>query len=278
MEDPGYVALEESDPEQAPGARRAPISRKPNRKDPLRIQAICAAVQEGSLPASALENELRQDSSVDDDDENEGRKGSKDDKTIKHWPICPQKITKIMINIKLAEGCGIALEAQSLRLLGFAALHAQKWEAFCKILKEKELLLLDLTALVKISCCKVLFYSLLKDQEAHIEVLVTISQAVFSTSPDLDCTLSPLVTQTVQQIANSMTKLSGVDLASEFVLQMLCCDSDLAECFESTFLHCLMVTCPSHQRLNQAHLILNKIPSHLQTLEYYKACMTVWRS
>ncbi|CAH7686676.1 hypothetical protein PPACK8108_LOCUS21362 [Phakopsora pachyrhizi] len=229
MEDTGYVALEESDREQAPGARRAPISRKPNRKDPLRIQAICAAVQEGSLPASALENEFRQDSSVDDNDENE-------------------------------------------------ALHAQKWEALCKILKEKELLLLDLTALVKNSCCKVLFYSLLKDQDAHIEVLVTISQAVFRTSPDLDCTLSPLVTQMVQQISNSMMKLSGVDLASEFVLQMLCCDSDLAECFESTFLHCLMVTCPSHQRLNQAHLILNKIPSHLQILEYYKACMTVWRS
>ncbi|CAH7674964.1 hypothetical protein PPACK8108_LOCUS9917 [Phakopsora pachyrhizi] len=72
MEDTGYVALEE-----------APISRKPSRKDPLRIQVICAAVQEGSLPASALENELRQDSSVDDDDENEGRKGSKDDETIK---------------------------------------------------------------------------------------------------------------------------------------------------------------------------------------------------
>ncbi|CAH7682942.1 hypothetical protein PPACK8108_LOCUS16124 [Phakopsora pachyrhizi] len=84
MEDTGYVALEELDPEQAPGARRAPISRKPSRKDPLRIQAICAAVQEGSLPASALENELRQDSSVDDDDdENGGRKGSKDDETIK---------------------------------------------------------------------------------------------------------------------------------------------------------------------------------------------------
>ncbi|CAH7689026.1 hypothetical protein PPACK8108_LOCUS24082 [Phakopsora pachyrhizi] len=83
MEDTGYVALEESDPEQAPGARRAPISRTPSRKDPLRIQVICAAVQEGSLPASALENELRQDSSVDDDDENEGRKGSKDDETIK---------------------------------------------------------------------------------------------------------------------------------------------------------------------------------------------------
>ncbi|CAH7670607.1 hypothetical protein PPACK8108_LOCUS5338 [Phakopsora pachyrhizi] len=83
MEDTGYEALEESDPEQAPGARRAPISRKPSRKDPLRIQVICAAVQEGSLPASALENELRQDSSVDDDDENEGRKGSKDDETIK---------------------------------------------------------------------------------------------------------------------------------------------------------------------------------------------------
>ncbi|KAI8452540.1 hypothetical protein BY996DRAFT_6449702 [Phakopsora pachyrhizi] len=99
MEDTGYVALEE-----------APISRKPSRKDPLRIQVICAAVQEGFLPASALENELRQDSSVDDDDENEGGKGSKDDETI-----------------KLAEGCGIVLEAQSLRLLGFSALHAQKW-------------------------------------------------------------------------------------------------------------------------------------------------------
>ncbi|KAI8450093.1 hypothetical protein BY996DRAFT_6440639 [Phakopsora pachyrhizi] len=57
MEDTGYEALED---------------RKPSRKDPLRIQVICAAVQEGSLPASALENELRQDSSIDDDDENEG--------------------------------------------------------------------------------------------------------------------------------------------------------------------------------------------------------------
>ncbi|CAH7674781.1 hypothetical protein PPACK8108_LOCUS9716 [Phakopsora pachyrhizi] len=61
-----------------------------HRKDPLRIQAICAAVQEGSLPVSALVDELRQDSSIDevavvfdDDDNNEGRKGSKDDENIK---------------------------------------------------------------------------------------------------------------------------------------------------------------------------------------------------
>ncbi|CAH7689298.1 hypothetical protein PPACK8108_LOCUS24348 [Phakopsora pachyrhizi] len=61
-----------------------------HRKDPLRIQAICAAVQEGSLPVSALVDELRQDSSIDevavvfdDDDDNEGRKGSKDDENIK---------------------------------------------------------------------------------------------------------------------------------------------------------------------------------------------------
>ncbi|CAH7669770.1 hypothetical protein PPACK8108_LOCUS4411 [Phakopsora pachyrhizi] len=48
-----------------------------------------AAANEGSIPASALEDELRQDSSivevavVDDDDDNEGRKGSKDDETVK---------------------------------------------------------------------------------------------------------------------------------------------------------------------------------------------------
>ncbi|CAH7688984.1 serine incorporator/TMS membrane protein [Phakopsora pachyrhizi] len=89
-EDTGYVALEESDPEQAPADRRTPISRQPSRKDPLRIQAIRAAVQEGSLPASALEDELRQDSSVDevavdddDDDDEEGRMRSRDDETIK---------------------------------------------------------------------------------------------------------------------------------------------------------------------------------------------------
>ncbi|KAI8447340.1 hypothetical protein BY996DRAFT_6421188 [Phakopsora pachyrhizi] len=192
--------------------------------------------------------------------------------------LCPQKITKIMNDIELQEGCGIVLEARTLRSLGFAALQAQKWEALCKILKEKELSLLDLAALVKNSCRKVLFSSSLKDQEARIEVLVAISRAVFSASPGLDRTLSPLVAQTVQQIANSMMKLSSVDLASEFVLQMLCRDSDLAEYFESTFLHRLMVTCASHQRLDQAHLILNEIPSHLQTLEYYKACMTVWGS
>ncbi|CAH7670593.1 hypothetical protein PPACK8108_LOCUS5324 [Phakopsora pachyrhizi] len=171
--------------------------------------------------------------------------------------LCPQKITKIMNDIELQKA---------------------KWEALCKILKEKELSLLDLAALVKNSCRKVLFSSSLKDQEARIEVLVAISRAVFSASPGLDRTLSPLVAQTVQQIANSMMKLSSVDLASEFVLQMLCRDSDLAEYFESTFLHRLMVTCASHQRLDQAHLILNEIPSHLQTLEYYKACMTVWGS
>ncbi|CAH7689256.1 hypothetical protein PPACK8108_LOCUS24290 [Phakopsora pachyrhizi] len=104
MEDTGYEALEESDPEQAPGARRAPISRKPSRKDPLRIQVICAAVQEGSLPASALENELRQDSSIDDDDENEGRKGSKDDETIKAHACIAQhgRLAFFIVNLALA--------------------------------------------------------------------------------------------------------------------------------------------------------------------------------
>ncbi|KAI8444075.1 hypothetical protein BY996DRAFT_6563208, partial [Phakopsora pachyrhizi] len=57
---------------------RYKVSLAHRRKDPLRIQAICAAVQEGSLPVSALVDELRQDSSID-----EGRKGSKDDENIK---------------------------------------------------------------------------------------------------------------------------------------------------------------------------------------------------
>ncbi|CAH7688963.1 hypothetical protein PPACK8108_LOCUS24008 [Phakopsora pachyrhizi] len=108
MEDTGYAALEESDPEQAPGARRAPISRNPSRKDPLRIQAIRAAVQEGSLPASALENELRQDSSVDDDDENEGRKGSKYDETLKvqyHYTLFHMTFLLATIHAKLSGSC-----------------------------------------------------------------------------------------------------------------------------------------------------------------------------
>ncbi|KAI8457540.1 serine incorporator/TMS membrane protein, partial [Phakopsora pachyrhizi] len=86
----GTTSVMLTDPEKAPGARTNSISRQPSSKDPLRIQAIHTAVQEGSLHASALEDELRQDSSidevafvVDDDDDNEGRKGSKDDETIK---------------------------------------------------------------------------------------------------------------------------------------------------------------------------------------------------
>lgn len=80
--DTGYVALQDSDPERPPPT---PITSQPKKKDPLRIQAIQAAVDEGSLPASALEQELRQNQDDDDDDHDREDFGSqnKDDETIK---------------------------------------------------------------------------------------------------------------------------------------------------------------------------------------------------
>jgi len=80
--DTGYVALQDADPERP---LPAPITSQPKKKDPLRIQAIQAAVDEGSLPASALEQELRQNQDDDDDDHNREDFGSqdKDDETIK---------------------------------------------------------------------------------------------------------------------------------------------------------------------------------------------------
>jgi len=80
--DTGYVALQDADPERP---LPAPITSQPKKKDPLRIQAIQAAVDEGSLPASALEQELRQNQDDDDDDHDREDFGSqdKDDETIK---------------------------------------------------------------------------------------------------------------------------------------------------------------------------------------------------
>ncbi|KAI9620458.1 hypothetical protein H4Q26_013670 [Puccinia striiformis f. sp. tritici PST-130] len=57
--------LRDADPERP---ILAPIKRQPKKKDPLRIQAIQAAVDEGSLPAFALDDELRQDQDDDDND------------------------------------------------------------------------------------------------------------------------------------------------------------------------------------------------------------------
>ncbi|POW09025.1 hypothetical protein PSTT_07126 [Puccinia striiformis] len=76
----GYVALRDADPERP---ILAPITAQPKKKDPLRIQAIQAAVDEGSLPASALDDELRQDQDDDDNDREDFGALDKDDETIK---------------------------------------------------------------------------------------------------------------------------------------------------------------------------------------------------
>ncbi|KAI9628201.1 hypothetical protein KEM48_011782 [Puccinia striiformis f. sp. tritici PST-130] len=78
--DTGYVALRDADPERP---TPAPITAQPKKKDPLRIQAIQAAVDEGSLPASALDDELRQDQDDDDNDREDFGALDKDDETIK---------------------------------------------------------------------------------------------------------------------------------------------------------------------------------------------------
>jgi hypothetical protein len=78
--DTGYVALQDADPEQP---TPAPITTQPKKKDPLRIQAIQAAINEGSLPASALEQELAKDQDDDDNDREDFGSQDKDDETIK---------------------------------------------------------------------------------------------------------------------------------------------------------------------------------------------------
>ncbi|POW07747.1 hypothetical protein PSHT_09819 [Puccinia striiformis] len=76
----GYVALRDADPERP---ILAPITAQPKKKDPLRIQAIQAAVDEGSLPAFALDDELRQDQDDDDNDREGFGALDKDDETVK---------------------------------------------------------------------------------------------------------------------------------------------------------------------------------------------------
>lgn len=76
--DTGYVALQDSDPEQA---IPKPIASQPKKKDALRIQALQAAIQEGSLPASALDEELAKDDDIDGSDKRDSN--YKDDETVK---------------------------------------------------------------------------------------------------------------------------------------------------------------------------------------------------
>ncbi|KAG0142939.1 hypothetical protein CROQUDRAFT_661892 [Cronartium quercuum f. sp. fusiforme G11] len=66
----GYVALQDSEP--------APITRQPKKKDPLRIQALQAAIAEGSLPESALQEEEE-----DDNEEQTSSNNEKDDEKIR---------------------------------------------------------------------------------------------------------------------------------------------------------------------------------------------------
>ncbi|MBW0529930.1 hypothetical protein O181_069645 [Austropuccinia psidii MF-1] len=73
----GYVALQDTDTEPT---QPQVITTQPQKKDPLRIQALQAAVNEGSLPASALDDELAQD---DEDDHKSIRINDQDDERIK---------------------------------------------------------------------------------------------------------------------------------------------------------------------------------------------------
>ncbi|KAH9453795.1 hypothetical protein Pst134EA_024660 [Puccinia striiformis f. sp. tritici] len=84
------------------------------------------------------------------------------------------------------------------------------------------------------------------------------------------------MSQSVEIFCDALLRMSCHEYASNMVLQIIRQRPTFTSSFDPRFLHRLMSTCASHQSLSIAHDLLAAIPSGLQTLDQFKACMSVW--
>ncbi|KAH9458055.1 hypothetical protein H4Q26_007277 [Puccinia striiformis f. sp. tritici PST-130] len=163
------------------------------------------------------------------------------------------------------------------RSIGFATLRYQNWTVLKRLLSRQKNLTRrsDVLSIIRIATRKILFSTTLKTQTSRIEKIIELCETITDTfNEKTDC--KKCMSQSVEIFCDALLRMSCHEYASNMVLQIIRQHPTFTSSFDSRFLHRLMSTCASHQSLSIAHDLLAGIPSELQTLDQFKACMSVW--
>lgn len=168
------------------------------------------------------------------------------------------------------------VDSRTFKSIGFATLKYQNWNVLKQLLScQRNLGRLDMLSIVRIASRKILFSSKLKTQTIRIEAILGLSEAITDTFDEgSDC--AKCMTQSVEILCDALLRMSGHEPAATMILRVLRQHPNLKKYFASRFLHRLMSTCASHQNILAAHDLLAELPPELQTLDQFKACMSIW--
>ncbi|POV97800.1 hypothetical protein PSHT_14395 [Puccinia striiformis] len=161
--------------------------------------------------------------------------------------------------------------------IGFATVRYQNWTVLRRLLSRQKNLTRrsDVLSIISIATRKILFSTTLKTQPSRIEKIIELCETIIDTfNEKTDC--KTCMSQSVEIFCDALLRMSCHEYASNMVLQIIRQRPTFTSSFDPRFLHRLMSTCASHQSLSIAHDLLAAIPSGLQTLDQFKACMSVW--
>ncbi|PLW54101.1 hypothetical protein PCANC_06395 [Puccinia coronata f. sp. avenae] len=190
----------------------------------------------------------------------------------------PSKILTIFEDTQQAQQASPSstFDPRTFKSIAFATLRYQNWIVLKRLLsRQRNLKRPDILSIVRIASRKILFSSSLKTQDARIEAILGLSEAITdSFDEETDC--MKCMTQSIEILCDALLKMSCHESAAIMILQILRQHPSFKKSFNSRFLHRMMSTCASHQDLATAHDLLAELPPELQTLDQFKACMSVW--
>ncbi|KAI9625304.1 hypothetical protein H4Q26_016326 [Puccinia striiformis f. sp. tritici PST-130] len=133
--------------------------------------------------------------------------------------------------------------------IGFATVRYQNWTVLRRLLSRQKNLTRrsDVLSIISIATRKILFSTTLKTQASRIEKIIELCETIIDTfNEKTDC--KTCMSQSVEIFCDALLRMSCHEYASNMVLQII----------------------------RQPHDLLAAIPSGLQTLDQFKACMSVW--
>ncbi|KAG0149287.1 hypothetical protein CROQUDRAFT_341515 [Cronartium quercuum f. sp. fusiforme G11] len=189
--------------------------------------------------------------------------------------LCYRRLPELFGDIEAQQSSGIQFEGRTIKSLGFVSLKGQHWCILHWVLQDPKLSRNDLIILVKAACRKIAFSSALESQSSRVTTILELAKSI-GLKIDHDADFAGHAGSVVEHIARTFFKMGCIDPVVPFILDILNKHPASAKSFSPTFLHQVMNTCASHQHLQQAHQLIAAIPPSLQTLDHFKACLTVW--
>lgn len=189
--------------------------------------------------------------------------------------LCHDRLPELLCDLQVQEQSGIHLESRTFRSLGDASLKAKNWSILYWVLSHPKLSKEDVIILIKAACRKIAFSSSEENQSVRVQKVQKLATLLEHRMQN-NVEFIQLGGSAIEYISCTLFKMRCIDQVVPMILDILHDYPALGKTLSPSFLHKVMNTCASHQLLNQAHQLLAAIPLATQTLDQYKACLTVW--